>query len=58
MYIFLQKLPYAMNLHYGNSKNVLVKELTELQRIPLKFIRPKVSYLNIFRMNANKLQLH
>ncbi|KAM3719237.1 EF-hand calcium-binding domain-containing protein [Dirofilaria immitis] len=36
------KLPYAMNLHYGNSKNILVKELTEVQRIPLKFIKPKI----------------
>ncbi|VDK83604.1 unnamed protein product [Onchocerca ochengi] len=36
------KLPYAMNLYYGNSKNVLVKELTEIQRIPLKFVKPKI----------------
>ncbi|VDO20947.1 unnamed protein product [Brugia timori] len=36
------KLPYAMNLYYGNSKNVLVKELTDLRRIPLKFIKPKI----------------
>ncbi|EFO23444.2 hypothetical protein LOAG_05044 [Loa loa] len=36
------KLPYAINLHHENSKNVLVKELTELQRVPLKFIRPKI----------------
>uniref|UniRef100_A0A915PU25 EF-hand domain-containing protein n=1 Tax=Setaria digitata TaxID=48799 RepID=A0A915PU25_9BILA len=36
------KLPYAMNLEYGNSRNVLVKELIDLQRIPLKFITPKI----------------
>uniref|UniRef100_A0A0R3RL36 EF-hand domain-containing protein n=1 Tax=Elaeophora elaphi TaxID=1147741 RepID=A0A0R3RL36_9BILA len=36
------KLPYAMNLHYENSKNVLVTELMELQRIPLRFIKPKI----------------
>ncbi|VBB25462.1 unnamed protein product [Acanthocheilonema viteae] len=36
------KLPYAMNLHYGNSKNVLVKELMELKRIPLRFVKPKI----------------
>ncbi|CAG9537658.1 unnamed protein product [Cercopithifilaria johnstoni] len=36
------KLPYAMNLRYGNSKNVLVKELIELRQIPLKFVKPKI----------------
>ncbi|VDM94959.1 unnamed protein product [Thelazia callipaeda] len=36
------KLPYAVNLHYERSANVLVKEHISLQRIPLKFIKPKI----------------
>lgn len=44
----LQKLPYTINLHYENSKNVLVKELIELRRIPLQFVKPKVSSFSMF----------
>ncbi|VDK71437.1 unnamed protein product [Litomosoides sigmodontis] len=36
------ELPCTMNLHYGNSKNVLVKELMELRRVPLQFVKPVI----------------
>ncbi|VDN23258.1 unnamed protein product [Gongylonema pulchrum] len=36
------KLPYAMKIDCDDSENVLIKEQTDLRRIPLKFMKPKV----------------